>query len=159
MQNIKDLAASSAKTWGEIAQVIDNNFKGTTDAQKNDLNYVRALDASGNPILISKKDLASVVGGLLDYAVSKTIKDCSLDDIDKAGFYAMDNSVTDIPDLASAGNPNATHWSLLVTKPYDGASVIQVIFTGPDDVYFKRYRYYGEGSVWSLWRKITPVIE
>lgn len=65
MQNIKDLAASSAKTWGEIAQVIDNNFKGTTDPQKNDLNYVRALDASGNPILISKADLASVVGELL----------------------------------------------------------------------------------------------
>ena len=65
MQNIKDLAASSAKTWGEIAQVIDNNFKGTTDAQKNDLNYVRALDANRNPILISKADLASVVGGLI----------------------------------------------------------------------------------------------
>ena len=34
--------------------------------QKNDAKWVRALDASGNPILISKEDLASVVGGLLE---------------------------------------------------------------------------------------------
>lgn len=33
--------------------------------QKSDAKWVRALDASGNPILISKEDLASVVGGLL----------------------------------------------------------------------------------------------
>ena len=30
--------------------------------QKSDAKWVRALDASGNPILISKEDLASVVG-------------------------------------------------------------------------------------------------
>ena len=33
--------------------------------QKSDAKWVRALDASGNPILISKEVLASVVGGLL----------------------------------------------------------------------------------------------
>ena len=33
--------------------------------QKSDAKWVRALDASGNPILISKEDLASVVGGLI----------------------------------------------------------------------------------------------
>lgn len=38
--------------------------------QKNDAKWVRALDASGNPILISKEDLASVVGGLLPTADS-----------------------------------------------------------------------------------------
>ena len=36
--------------------------------QKNDAKWVRALDASGNPILISKEDLASVVGGLLGFS-------------------------------------------------------------------------------------------
>ena len=36
--------------------------------QKNDAKWVRALDASGNPILISKEDLASVVGGLIPTA-------------------------------------------------------------------------------------------
>lgn len=33
--------------------------------QQSDLKWARALDASGNPILISKEDLAGVVGGLL----------------------------------------------------------------------------------------------
>lgn len=36
--------------------------------QKNDAKWVRALDASGNPILISKEDLASVVGELIGVA-------------------------------------------------------------------------------------------
>ena len=34
--------------------------------QKKEINYVRALDKEGNPILISKDDLAQVVGELLD---------------------------------------------------------------------------------------------
>ena len=38
--------------------------------QKSDAKWVRALDASGNPILISKEDLASVVGGLLEINAS-----------------------------------------------------------------------------------------
>ena len=33
--------------------------------QKKEINYVRALDKEGNPILISKEDLAQVVGELL----------------------------------------------------------------------------------------------
>lgn len=34
--------------------------------QKREINYVRALDKEGNPILINKEDLAQVVGELLD---------------------------------------------------------------------------------------------
>lgn len=34
--------------------------------QKKEINYVRALDKNGNPILINKEDLAQVVGELLD---------------------------------------------------------------------------------------------
>ncbi len=33
--------------------------------QKKEINYVRALDKEGNPILISKEDLAQVVGELI----------------------------------------------------------------------------------------------
>ena len=33
--------------------------------QKKEINYVRALDKDGNPILISKDDLAQVVGELI----------------------------------------------------------------------------------------------
>lgn len=34
--------------------------------QKKEINYIRALDKNGNPILINKEDLAQVVGELLD---------------------------------------------------------------------------------------------
>ncbi|WP_195657934.1 pyocin knob domain-containing protein [Bacteroides stercoris] len=34
--------------------------------QKKEINYVRALDKNGNPILINKEDLAQVVGELID---------------------------------------------------------------------------------------------
>ena len=34
--------------------------------QKKEINYVRALDKEGNPILINKEDLAQVVGELID---------------------------------------------------------------------------------------------
>ena len=33
--------------------------------QKKEINYVRALDKDGNPILINKEDLAQVVGELV----------------------------------------------------------------------------------------------
>ena len=36
--------------------------------QKKEINYVRALDKEGNPILISKDDLAQVVGELIPIA-------------------------------------------------------------------------------------------
>lgn len=39
--------------------------------QKSDAKWVRALDASGNSILISKEDLASVVGGLIGVSNSE----------------------------------------------------------------------------------------
>lgn len=41
------------------------DVKESAMAQKNDCKWVRALDSNGNSILISKEDLASVVGELL----------------------------------------------------------------------------------------------
>ena len=38
------------------------DVKESAMAQKNDCKWVRALDSNGNSILISKEDLASVVG-------------------------------------------------------------------------------------------------
>ena len=44
--------------------------------QKKEINYVRALDKEGNPILISKDDLAQVVGELMEkYVNLETFKD------------------------------------------------------------------------------------
>lgn len=50
--------------------------------QKKEINYVRALDKEGNPILISKEDLAQVVGELLDGGAIKQ-KRSNLKDADQ----------------------------------------------------------------------------
>lgn len=50
--------------------------------QKKEINYVRALDKYGNPILISKEDLAQVVGELLDGGAIKQ-KRSNLKDADQ----------------------------------------------------------------------------
>ena len=50
--------------------------------QKKEINYVRALDKDGNPILINKEDLAQVVGELLDGGAIKQ-KRSNLKDADQ----------------------------------------------------------------------------
>lgn len=50
--------------------------------QKKEINYVRALDKNGNPILINKEDLAQVVGELLDGGAIKQ-KRSNLKDADQ----------------------------------------------------------------------------
>ena len=50
--------------------------------QKKEINYVRALDKNGNPILINKEDLAQVVGELLDGGAIKQ-KRSDLKDVDQ----------------------------------------------------------------------------
>lgn len=49
-----------------------------------EINYVRALDAQGNPILISKTDLAEVVGGLT-HSIGDSFYTCSI--IGKEGDF------------------------------------------------------------------------
>ena len=51
---------SAASTLAAGNDAYENELSEQTD-----LKWARALDASGNPILISKESLASVVGGLL----------------------------------------------------------------------------------------------
>ena len=75
--------------------------------KKSTVEYVRGLDANGNPILINKSDLASVVGGLIGTANDKQnglqSKDGfffrgninagdSIDTCVKAGWYYINNN-------------------------------------------------------------------
>ena len=61
--------------------------------QKNDAKWVRALDASGNPILISKEDLASVVGELLydtgDYPFQARTFSSDFNNAQDSGMYIL----------------------------------------------------------------------
>lgn len=47
------------------------DVKESAMSKKNDCKWVRALDSNGNSILISKEDLASVVGELIGVATSE----------------------------------------------------------------------------------------
>lgn len=69
--------------------------------QKSDAKWVRALDASGNPILISKEDLASVVGGLIGPA--SALKDGLLSHILYQNLFSSKTDSTEDMDLIGTG--------------------------------------------------------
>jgi hypothetical protein len=69
--------------------------------QKSDAKWVRALDASGNPILISKEDLASVVGGLISPA--SALKDGLLSHILYQNLFSSKTDSTEDMDLIGTG--------------------------------------------------------
>ena len=69
--------------------------------QKSDAKWVRALDASGNPILISKEDLASVVGGLIGPA--SALKDGLLSHILYQNLFTSKTDSTEDMDLIGTG--------------------------------------------------------
>lgn len=71
------LEANRPTTLPANEMLADTSTLAATDvyedqlAIKSDAPYIRGLDAAGNPIRISKADLASVVGGLIGIATSK----------------------------------------------------------------------------------------
>ena len=69
--------------------------------QNSDAKWVRALDASGNPILISKEDLASVVGGLIGPA--SALKDGLLSHILYRNLFSSKTDSTEDMDLIGTG--------------------------------------------------------
>ena len=75
---VKESIMQDAAMARSVATLSEASTLAATDTyedqlpQQTDLKWARGLDASGNPILISKESLASVVGGLL--SISKYIK-------------------------------------------------------------------------------------
>lgn len=80
------------------------DVKESALTQKSDCKWVRALDANGNSIRISKEDLASVVGGLLSnqklypYMYRGVAGD--IDTITDTGSYSTSTVTTNLPDNA-----------------------------------------------------------
>lgn len=113
---------SAASTLAAGNDAYENELPEQTD-----LKWARALDASGNPILISKESLASVVGGLLE--TDKTLKSSYNinNSVDLktlgAGIYSYfaDASIpSDMPSGSSSG-------VLVVFKP-NGYTRTQIVF-------------------------------
>lgn len=74
-------------------------------SQKKEINYVRALDKEGNPILINKDDLAQVVGELINkYTPLKSwaeLDNLKWDNAPKGNVY----TVSWLPDYDSEQHP------------------------------------------------------
>ena len=119
--------------------------------QKSDAKWVRALDASGNPILISKEDLASVVGGLIGISlVLKTkggINIPSRDSTDPMNEITENGIYTIIP-------ANDTYGTLIVFKAFGGAGGIVQFYAHPfgNGIYRFRIKTSNNKNEWSEWK-------
>ena len=104
--------------------------------QKKEINYVRALDKNGNPILINKEDLAQVVGELIPIA---TLNNNGLWDkkmtprlVNYKSRFMVVKNVCVVNLLVSTRHAYATDNIL---------AVVQVIFGMADDIYSVHYHY------------------
>ena len=104
--------------------------------QKKEINYVRALDKNGNPILISKEDLAQVVGELIPIA---TLNNNGLWDkkmtprlVNYKSRFMVVKNVCVVNLLVSTRHAYATDNIL---------AVVQVIYGMADDIFSVRYHY------------------
>ena len=104
--------------------------------QKKEINYVRALDKNGNPILINKEDLAQVVGELLPIA---TLNNNGLWDkkmtprlVNYKSRFMVVKNVCVVNLLVSTRHAYATDNIL---------AVVQVIYGMADDIYSVCYHY------------------
>ena len=85
--------------------------------QKKEINYVRALDKDGNPILISKDDLAQVVGELLDGGAIKQ-KRSNLKDADQ--YTTPGTYFVNLWGGAWQNMPTNDCFGLFEVRSYDG---------------------------------------
>ncbi len=124
---------------------------------KDDCQYVRALDANGNSIRISKEDLAKVLGELLPLAkpgqdgllsgegfMRIKGRDSAPDDANKAvnGIYYISRRTTNYPVESTTG--------VLVSFSPDGYLAGQICFSiWPEAVYVR-----SKGDSWGQWLKI-----
>lgn len=123
-------------------------------AIKSDAPYIRGLDATGNPIRISKADLASVVGGLLGTVTNEKNGLCP----SSYPFYLLSKAPSDPNDLKgnAAGfkigsSPNLpdqiNEWLIISIKITDSVT-IQIGVT-PRGI--KKHRIYWGSNLWSDW--------
>ena len=85
--------------------------------QKKEINYVRALDKNGNPILINKEDLAQVVGELLDGGAIKQ-KRSDLKDADQ--YTTPGTYFVNLWGGVWQNMPTNDCFGLLEVRSYDG---------------------------------------
>ena len=152
------LEANRPTTLPANDMLADTSTLAATDvyedqlAIKSDAPYIRGLDATGNPIRISKADLASVVGGLLktsgmlNFLKSNEVEisqDTDLDTIKSFGIYST-GSLRSIVNRPS--DSNGYRAIIIVFGYMNGARIMQVLI---DENSCVSTRFYV--SSWTAW--------
>ena len=109
--------ARSVATLSEASTLAATDTYEDRLTQKTDLTWARGLDSNGNPILISKESLASVMGGLIGLATEK-----------KRGLCEVWQSSR---RLSIEANSNVLHESI----PYGIYLISDEVFTGNCDLF------------------------
>ena len=122
------------------------DVKESAMAQKNDCKWVRALDSNGNSILISKEDLASVVGELLKintyFKAFSRIKPSEIDSIRNNGVYWVDES-EDIPSIKNT-------CLLVFNSSFNNTIQFIASYTGAT----LKYRIKWVSNNWTPWKEL-----
>lgn len=126
------------------------DVKESALTQQSDCKWVRALDANGNSIRISKEDLAAVVGGLLEIDMSwfrgRGSSASSLHDFNDAecGTYTINSACSNRPEQAYG-----------VLLPFVDPTYYRCqIFISSTGNFYYRTRNESE-SGWNSWYKVS----
>jgi hypothetical protein len=114
------------------------------------MEYVRGLDANGNPIMINKSDLASVVAGLMGYSKTEIvyISDYNPD---------IDNIIYNCRGFVNngySGNPISedTGWAFFECKRFPDGRCMQIL-TGWFQPNIRFIRIY-QNARWTSWKSL-----
>ena len=92
------VARASVSALSEVsAQAATDTYEDQLP-QKTDATWIRGLDASGNPILISKQSLASVLEELLMFKFPSLPNSTNSLDTQEGGCIHVSNTATDSPE-------------------------------------------------------------
>ena len=119
--------------------------------QKKEINYVRALDKEGNPILINKDDLAQVVGELINkYTPLKSwaeLDNLKWDNAPKGNVY----TVSWLPDYDSEQHP--ANVGCVEVVRMGGGVTAQILYADNLKMYIRTILTIEEAR-WTAWTQV-----
>ena len=128
--------------------------------KKSTVEYVRGLDANGNPILINKSDLASVVGGLLpEVSINNnglmTAKQYLKNgrELSQKGYIKLAESTnwyTHYSAIISACSPMSND-GVIYAVDWKGGSIKKSIINGAETQGNIKFYIGKNGSIYELW--------
>ena len=154
---IKESIMQDAAMARSVATLSEASTQAASDTYENrlpqqtDLTWARGLDSNGNPILISKESLASVVGGLLGDPISFKGDAGDVNETTEPGYYGINTT--------GAGTINAPSnlGTLIVLNGKvnyagGGKPIVQIQITNTASEIYVRGKWVNS---WYQWKKIT----